>query len=582
MNSTILNKISKFSLMNKFMIPTITFFVLSLGTLSLISFLKSSSALEESIENQVIYIAQSVSRQISTWLERNKLDIKNWSQHNIFKSRLEDESDNKYLEMSNGRLLELKKEYYYFDFIGLVNRKGDVVAASNPERVGTFNLKDRSYFKESMNGVMSISDVIKSKRTGLSVIVISYPIKDSTGPIGILYGVLDLGYIDEKFIKPVNESNPGYIFVVNRHGMTISHPDKSNILKTNISDFDFGKEILYSKNGLIRYKYEGIDKIAGYAEEKQKDWIIAFAAHISTIFAPVYKIGYINLTLTLSAIIIACIIILLISKSIIKPINSAISGLDSSSKQVYSASELVSLSSQSLKEGSSIQAGSIKETVSLLKEMSKIISKNTENATNIDKIMKEEALPNYQTIGKRMNEMQIAIEASKNASEQTVKIIKTIDQIAFQTNLLALNASVEAARAGEAGSGFAVVADEVRNLAMRAAEAARNTSELIQKSNDRNNETKSLNDQVVEAINTNDELTKKIADLVDEIAMATRDQAQRIDQINKSVNQMDKVTQQNAHTSVESANASENMSEQSEILKSVVLELISVIEGSRI
>jgi methyl-accepting chemotaxis protein len=165
------------------------------------------------------------------------------------------------------------------------------------------------------------------------------------------------------------------------------------------------------------------------------------------------------------------------------------------------------------------------------------------------------------------------------ASEETSKIIKTIDEIAFQTNLLALNAAVEAARAGEAGAGFAVVAEEVRNLAMRAADAAKNTSGLIEgtvkKIKDGSDLVLKANEAFAEvAVNSS-----KVGELVGEIAAASQEQAQGIDQINKAVTEMDKVTQQTAANAEESASASEEMNAQAEQMKQISLTLVNIIGG---
>ena len=170
-------------------------------------------------------------------------------------------------------------------------------------------------------------------------------------------------------------------------------------------------------------------------------------------------------------------------------------------------------------------------------------------------------------------------EISK-ASEETSKIIKTIDEIAFQTNLLALNAAVEAARAGEAGAGFAVVADEVRNLAMRAADAAKNTAALIEgtvkKVSDGTALVKTTNDAFNEVAGS----TAKVGELVGEIAAASSEQAQGIEQVNIAVTEMDKVTQQNAATAEESASASEELNAQAEEMKSFVADLAAMVGGN--
>jgi methyl-accepting chemotaxis protein len=184
------------------------------------------------------------------------------------------------------------------------------------------------------------------------------------------------------------------------------------------------------------------------------------------------------------------------------------------------------------------------------------------------------------TAGEAMTNLDTSMQEISSASEETQKIIKTIDEIAFQTNLLALNAAVEAARAGEAGSGFAVVADEVRNLAMRAAEAAKNTAGLIE------NTVKKVNDGSTLVSHTSGSFTEmvekvaRVGELVDEIAAASSEQAQGIDQVNKAVAEMDKVVQQNAANAEESASASEELNAQAVQMEGIVGDLVRVIGGN--
>ncbi len=188
---------------------------------------------------------------------------------------------------------------------------------------------------------------------------------------------------------------------------------------------------------------------------------------------------------TILAFIAAVIIGIFMSLMITRPISRVIDGLNEGAEQVTAAASQVATSSQHLADGSSNQASAIEETSSSLEEMSSMTRQNADNAQLANDMMMKEAAPNFQLISERMGTMEKAMQASVGASEETAKVIKTIDEIAFQTNLLALNAAVEAARAGEAGAGFAVVADEVRNLAMRATEAAKNTQDLITNSTGR-------------------------------------------------------------------------------------------------
>ncbi|HML75568.1 MAG TPA: methyl-accepting chemotaxis protein, partial [Anaerohalosphaeraceae bacterium] len=187
------------------------------------------------------------------------------------------------------------------------------------------------------------------------------------------------------------------------------------------------------------------------------------------------------LSLVAGGIVIGVVLALVITRSIVKPINQIIDGLTAGAEQVAAAAGQVSAASQSLAQGATEQAAGLEETSSSLEEMSSMTRQNADNAVQANTLAAEakKAASNGSEAMTRMDE---AIKDIQKSSDETAKIIKVIDEIAFQTNLLALNAAVEAARAGEAGKGFAVVAEEVRNLAMRSAEAAKNTSNLIEQS----------------------------------------------------------------------------------------------------
>jgi methyl-accepting chemotaxis protein len=266
------------------------------------------------------------------------------------------------------------------------------------------------------------------------------------------------------------------------------------------------------------------------------------------------------------------------ARSISRPINKVIEGLTEGADQVASAASQVSSASQSLAQGASEQAAGLEETSASMEEMSSMTKQNAGNAQTA-KAMTSEVGQVVENVNHHMEKMGEAIGQITKSSEETSKIIKTIDEIAFQTNLLALNAAVEAARAGEAGAGFAVVADEVRNLAMRASEAAKNTSHLIEstiKSIKTGNE---LTLATREAFQKNVEISKKISRLIDEIAAASQEQSQGIDQVSKAVAEMDKVVQQNAANAEESAAAAEEMNSQAEQMKAYTRELDTIVGG---
>jgi methyl-accepting chemotaxis protein len=268
-----------------------------------------------------------------------------------------------------------------------------------------------------------------------------------------------------------------------------------------------------------------------------------------------------------------------IARSISTPINRIITGLTSGSEQVTAASDQVAQSSTSMAEGASEQASSLEETSASLEEMSSMTKKNAESANEANQQVKE-AREAAEKGREAMHRMSGAIAKIKDSSDETAKIIKTIDEIAFQTNLLALNAAVEAARAGEAGKGFAVVAEEVRNLAQRSADAARETSALIEGSQQNSDNGVEVSKEVEELLERIAGLVGTITTLVEEVNSASNEQAQGIEQINTAVAQMDQVTQSNAANSEEAASASEELSAQANELNDMVNMLVELVGGS--
>lgn len=249
--------------------------------------------------------------------------------------------------------------------------------------------------------------------------------------------------------------------------------------------------------------------------------------------------------------------------------NEVLNNIAAASDQVASGAKQVSDSSIALSQGATEQASSVEELTASLEEISsqtKVNAKNAGQANELADIAKDNALKG----NSQMSEMQKAMEEINNSSANISKIIKVIDEIAFQTNILALNAAVEAARAGQHGKGFAVVAEEVRNLAARSANAAKETTDMIEGSIKKVETGTRIANDTAEALNKIVEDVTKAASLVNDIAIASNEQAIGIEQINQGIMQVSQVVQTNSATSEESAAASEELSSQAQLLKESV------------
>lgn len=254
-------------------------------------------------------------------------------------------------------------------------------------------------------------------------------------------------------------------------------------------------------------------------------------------------------------------------------LSSTLSQINMSSDQVAMGSDQVSSGAQALSQGATEQASSIEELSATITDIANQVKANADNAQSARELTND-ANAALAAGSEKMEEMVRAMEGISSTSNEIGKIIKTIDDIAFQTNILALNAAVEAARAGEAGKGFAVVADEVRNLASKSAEAAKNTTLLIENSIHAVDSGTQIAMATAESIGDVVEKTKQVSEVVSQIAEASEVQASSISQVTMGVDQISSVVQTNSATAEESAATSEELSGQAQTLKDLISKFI--------
>jgi len=553
------------------------------------SVFKSSTALEESTCLQLVEVSKGLSQMANLALQEElKITVQTAQRESVIAAAAkyaEGAADAPELAKATNELTALTKgsgaDYETLFVAGL---DGKVIADGNSGKNKGIDLSSRDYVQAAKTGKVNVGTVTRSKGSGNIVLTFGAPVYSKSNQIiGVVGSVMNISFLAEK-VAATKVGKTGYALIVDKTGLIIAHPKSEFILKMNLAEQEGMKDIIsrmiHGEMNSSPYTFQGVKKVAGFAPVPLSGWSVCVNQDYSELMAPAHKLALIIIIISLIIIIITITSVYMLARSITVSISMIANDLNNASAQVATASSEVASASQSLAEGAAEQASALEETSSSLEEMSSMTKQNADNAGQAKALMGE-ARKIVDKVDDQMNKMVTAIQGVTKSSEETGKIIKTIDEIAFQTNLLALNAAVEAARAGEAGAGFAVVADEVRNLAMRAAEAAKNTSSLIENTIVTVKNSRDLTQQTREAFKENMDITGKVGQLVDEIAAASHEQAQGISQIGKAVSEMDKVIQQSAASAEESASASEEMNAQAESMKEYVGKLVTIIDGSK-
>ncbi len=326
--------------------------------------------------------------------------------------------------------------------------------------------------------------------------------------------------------------------------------------------------------------YRGVPVLSAYKPLDIQDvnWVIMSEIDEEEAFRDVRALTKSILVWSVVLVVLTVSIGVYFSRSISRPITTIIAGMNTGADQVAIATGQVSTSSQETAEGSNLLVTNLQSVTGTLEHITTVTKHNVESARQAETIATESNSSAAEGAD-AMDRMSDAIEKIKTSSEETAKILHTIDEIAFQTNLLALNAAVEAARAGEAGMGFAVVAEEVRNLAQRSARAAKDTAELIQSSRTNADNGVAVTEEMGAILNRISDASDKVKQIISELSASSEEQERGIVQINDAITRMNTITKKATTNADESAAASEELASQAGELKDMVDVLMNVVGG---
>ncbi|MDY0361186.1 MAG: methyl-accepting chemotaxis protein [Desulforegulaceae bacterium] len=616
----------KDSLGFKLMFGGMVIVLLPIIILGYISMAKSSSAITEISKAQVKGIAEDLASMTKNAVESEMVAASILGDKKIVYKAFELKEKNNISELEdavtilNGNLLvTLKNMGGKYSGIFLVDSKGVCFAGmlSTGEPYEKNDFSQRDYFKKAVNtGKVSMGELIRSKVTSKVVGVISVPIKNENGKfIGALCMTINVDFFTD-MISGRKIGETGYGYMANKEGLVLSHPVEKHILKLNMNDLKgmeaFRKKMLSGNSGADEYVFYGVKKISGYAPVGINDWYIATTQDEDEFLSAPRAIRNFILIIGLIAGLAAVILIFIVSKAIVNPVNEAVKGLkdiaegegdltmrlvpktkdeigqlciwfntfmgkmqemikeiaENSNEVANSSTELSAVSSEMTAAAANVSSKS--QNVSAAAEemtanINDVAAAMEQSSTNINMVASAAEEMNStiseiaQSTEKARNISSDAVEKSANASirmadlgkaaQSIGEVTEAITDISQQTNLLSLNATIEAARAGEAGKGFAVVANEIKELSVQTAKATLDIKGKIEEVQSSVKLSVDDIDEIKKVIGDVNDIVATIAAAVEEQSSATTEITRNISEASQAVEDVNKRVNQNADVS---------------------------------
>jgi methyl-accepting chemotaxis protein len=602
----------KLNLRNKFLIPTLTLVIVGIGISTMVSYVKSKNAIKDIIRNNMTQISELSTNQLSSWITDIKDEIVRWSEVDTYQSNLAmvAAGNASFVNDINNQLIQEKEQSSYYEFLAITDKDGYVIFKSSLSSSEVLKVSDKEFFKKAIKGDDYISDVQKSETSSKPVFIVAAPMHGieefgvaSTSEItGVIYGVVDFGYFATSYLDNIKLGETSYNYVINKEGLVVSHTDKSKILSMDLTKYDFGKQIIGSKEGVLEYSFEGTDRLTAFKSLPNTGWTTVIGISADEVLAPVKSIGYWIVIIGI-VIILALAIGMWVTTDILitKPIAKVAAGLKDIAQgegdltvrlAITSEDEVGELSkwfnifmekllaiikeiggnadtlttssadlsglSSNMSEGADTMSSKSNTVATAAEEMSTNISSIAaameQASTNMNLVATaaEQMTATINEIAKnsesarsitgsavsRANDATKKIDELGKGAQEIGKVTETITEISEQTNLLALNATIEAARAGDAGKGFAVVANEIKELARQTAEATQDIKDRINKIQSSTSGAVTQVEGISKVINDVNEIVSTIATAVEEQSVTTREIAGNVSQASGGIQEV--------------------------------------------